>query len=44
MNRSSKGFGLFGVVAAVVFLVVTAVVSTSANAQPIEQKGIYQSL
>lgn len=31
MNRSSKGFGLAGVLATVIFLVVTAVMSTSAN-------------
>lgn len=31
MNRSSKGFGLAGVLATVVFLVVTAVMSASAN-------------
>ncbi|GAB5380791.1 MAG: hypothetical protein Alis3KO_21780 [Aliiglaciecola sp.] len=32
MNRSSKGFGLAGVLATVLFLVVTAVMSSSANA------------
>lgn len=32
MNRSSKGFGLAGVLATVVFLVVAAVMSSSANA------------
>ena len=31
MNRASKGFGLAGVLATVVFLVVTAVMSASAN-------------
>lgn len=31
MNRSSKGFGLAGVFATVLFLVVTAVMSSSAN-------------
>lgn len=31
MNRSSKGFGLAGVLVTVVFLVVTAVVSASAK-------------
>lgn len=31
MNRSSKGFGLAGVLATVVFLVVTAVMSASAK-------------
>ena len=32
MRNSSKGFGLLGVFAAVVFLIVTAVVSASAKA------------
>ena len=31
MNRSSKGFGLAGVLATVVFLIVAAVFSASAN-------------
>ncbi|MDC0602298.1 hypothetical protein OAP14_04620 [Aliiglaciecola sp.] len=34
MNRSSKGFGLAGVFATVLFLVVMAVMSSSANAAP----------
>lgn len=36
MNRSSKGFGLAGVLATVLFLVVTAVMSSSANADQSE--------
>lgn len=35
MNRSSKGFGLAGVFATVLFLVVMAVMSSSANSAPI---------
>jgi hypothetical protein len=31
MNRSSKGFGLTGVAVAVLFMIVTAVFSTSAK-------------
>jgi len=31
MNRSSKGFGLVGVFCVVVFMIVTAVFSASAN-------------
>lgn len=38
MNRSSKGFGLAGVLATVVFLVVTAVMSASANSAQIDQQ------
>jgi hypothetical protein len=34
MNRSSKGFGLAGVLATVVFLIVAAVLSSSANSTP----------
>lgn len=34
MNRSSKGFGLAGVFATVLFLVVMAVMSSSANSAP----------
>ena len=34
MNRSSKGFGLAGVLATVVFLIVAAVLSSSANSNP----------
>jgi hypothetical protein len=37
MNRSSKGFGLAGVLATVVFLVVTAVMSASANSTSMDQ-------
>lgn len=36
MNRSSKGFGLAGVLATVVFLIVTAVLSSSANSATID--------
>lgn len=36
MNRSSKGFGLAGVLATVVFLVVTAVVSASAKSATLD--------
>lgn len=36
MNRSSKGFGLAGVLATVVFLVVAAVMSASAKAADTE--------
>ncbi|WP_018983467.1 hypothetical protein [Salinimonas chungwhensis] len=32
MNRSSRGFGLTGVAVAVIFMIVTAVFSSSANA------------
>lgn len=35
MNRSSKGFGLAGVLATVVFLIVAAIFSTSAKSQPV---------
>ncbi|GAA6184409.1 hypothetical protein [Aliiglaciecola sp. NS0011-25] len=35
MNRSSKGFGLTGVFATVLFLVVLAVVSTPASSKTI---------
>lgn len=35
MNRSSKGFGLAGVLATVVFLIVAAIFSASAKSQPI---------
>lgn len=34
MNRSSKGFGLAGVFATVLFLVVLAVVSAPASSHP----------
>lgn len=37
MNRSSKGFGLAGVLATVLFLVVTAVMSSSANSTELTQ-------
>lgn len=36
MNRSSKGFGLAGVLATVLFLVITAVMSSSANATQLQ--------
>ncbi|MGY0622787.1 MAG: hypothetical protein ACW7DO_11040 [Paraglaciecola chathamensis] len=35
MNRSSKGFGLAGVLATVVFLIVAAIFSASPKSQPI---------
>ena len=34
MQRSSKGFGLIGIACAVVFLIVTALVSASSQAEP----------
>lgn len=37
MNRASKGFGLAGVVVAVIFLAVTAIISASASAADIQQ-------
>ncbi len=33
MNRSSKGFGITGVLVAVIVLMVSAVISTSASSQ-----------
>lgn len=36
MNRSSKGFGLTSVLAAVVFMIVTAIFSASAKSAPVE--------
>lgn len=33
MNRSSRGFGLIGVFLAVIILIVSAVMSTSASSQ-----------
>lgn len=33
MNRSSRGFGLIGVFLAVVILIISAVVSTSASSE-----------
>jgi len=38
MNRSSKGFGLAGVLATVVFLVVAAVMSSSANSAQVHNE------
>ncbi len=38
MQRSSKGFGIIGIACAVIFLIVTAVVSASSRANTI----IYQ--
>ncbi len=35
MQRSSKGFGLIGIACAVVFLIVTAVVSASSHANTV---------
>ncbi len=45
MNRSSKGFGLTGVFATVLFLVVAAVVSASANSEeaPVQAQTQQQS-
>lgn len=43
MNRSSKGFGLAGVLATVVFLIVTAVISTSASSAEIHQVQVTQA-
>lgn len=42
MNRSSKGFGLIGVFATVLILVITAVLSTSANSaeMPIQPQSV----
>lgn len=40
MNRASKGFGLAGVLATVVFLVVTAVMSASANSTMVDSQVI----
>ncbi|MFB1035951.1 MAG: hypothetical protein QMC38_11465 [Sinobacterium sp.] len=35
MNRSNKGFGLTGVIATVIFLIVAAIFSASAKSSPI---------
>lgn len=43
MRNSSKGFGLIGVFAAVVFLIVTAVVSASAKAESICDSDRYEN-
>ena len=45
MNRSSKGFGLTGVIATVLILIVSAVVSSSANSAEFNNKtvNIYQN-
>ncbi|WP_041713964.1 hypothetical protein [Paraglaciecola sp. T6c] len=40
MNRSSKGFGLAGVLATVVFLIVAAIFSASAKSQPVSTNAI----
>ena len=40
MNRSSKGFGLAGVLATVVFLIVAAIFSTSAKSQTVSTNAI----
>jgi hypothetical protein len=42
MNRSSKGFGLAGVLATVVFLIVAAVLSSSANSAPLDTVSLLQ--
>jgi hypothetical protein len=38
MNRSNKGFGLTGVFATVVILIVAAIVSASANSGSIDEQ------
>ena len=45
MNRSSRGFGLIGVFVAVIVMIVSAVVSTSASSSdlPTEQLQILQN-
>ncbi|MCC2614975.1 hypothetical protein LJ739_01810 [Aestuariibacter halophilus] len=43
MNRSSKGFGLAGVLATVVFLVVTAVMSASAKSEPVSVTPVHDT-
>jgi hypothetical protein len=46
MQRSSKGFGIIGVACAVVFLIITAVVSASSHAntlayqEPVQKSSI----
>lgn len=44
MRNSSKGFGLLGVFAAVVFLIVTAVVSASAKADSFDNSDRYEKI
>ncbi|WP_170145448.1 hypothetical protein [Salinimonas sediminis] len=43
MNRSSRGFGLTGVALAVIFMIITAVFSSSASAEAITDQAINQS-
>lgn len=43
MNRSNKGFGLTGVVAAVVILIVAAIFSASAKSATLPTNEIIQS-
>ncbi len=43
MNRSSKGFGLAGVLATVLFLVVTAAMTSSANSQTLTESSATQT-
>lgn len=43
MNRSSRGFGLTGVFVAVVILIVSAVLSTSASSAEFQEKHLGQS-
>ncbi|MCP9480221.1 MULTISPECIES: hypothetical protein [Marisediminitalea] len=41
MNRSSKGFGLTGVAIAVLFMIVTAAFSTSAQSSEISNNAVH---
>ncbi|WP_339768556.1 hypothetical protein [uncultured Paraglaciecola sp.] len=43
MNRSSKGFGLAGVLATVVVLIVAAIFSTSAKSQSVPSNTVESS-
>lgn len=43
MNRSNKGFGLAGVFATVVILIVAAIFSASAKSSSVEQVTIQQT-
>ncbi|WP_166425028.1 hypothetical protein [Paraglaciecola sp. 20A4] len=43
MNRSSKGFGLAGVLATVVVLILAAIFSTSANSQTVPAYNVQPS-
>ncbi|WP_199271331.1 hypothetical protein [Paraglaciecola sp. L1A13] len=44
MNRSSKGFGLAGVLATVVVLIVAAIFSTSAKSQSAPTNTVQSSI